>query len=184
MKSSIGNRITVSKLDKETVIKIDGTIEPWMNHALLGWLLMWTVMGVYVFYFIYSGNALEDKVFYFFITYLAFWAYFEIKAMYSWLFRVYGYELVKITPSEFFVKRSLFGYGKVKRFDRENIKELQKVEHNRKSVNAAFNKSFWVMGNEQIQFESIGKHHGFGMHLEEKDRNELLVLLRRVLKKK
>ena len=63
MKSSIGNRVTVSKKDKETIIKIDGTIEPWMNHALLGWLVMWTIMGGYVFYFIYSGSAVEEKVF-------------------------------------------------------------------------------------------------------------------------
>jgi len=184
MKSAIGNRITVSKMDKETIIRISGTIEPWMNHALLGWLVMWTAMGAYVAYYIFTGKAVTENMFYFFITYLAFWTYFEVKALYSWLFRMYGYELIKITSSHLFVKRTLFGYGKVKRFDRENIVDLKKVEVSRKSVNGAFNKSFWVMGNEQIQFESLGKVQGFGMHLEEKERNELLVYLRRVLKKK
>jgi len=184
MKSAIGNRITLSKKDKETIVKISGTIESWMNHALLGWVMMWTAMGLYVAYYIFTGKAVTENMFYFFITYLAFWAFFEIKAVYSWLFRVFGYELIKITPTYVFVKRSLFGFGKSGRYDRENIKELKKVEISRKSVNGAFNKSFWVMGNEQIQFESLGKTHGFGMHLEEADRNELLVFLRRVMKKK
>ena len=184
MKSAIGNRITVSKKDKETIIKISGTIEPWMNHALLGWLVMWTIMGAYVVYYVITGKTEGENMFYFFLTYLAFWGYFEIKAFYSWMFRAYGYELVKITPSEIFVKRSLFGYGKSKRYDRENVKDFRKVETSRKSVNAAFNKSFWVMGNEQIEFDSLGQAYGFGMHLEEKERNELLVFLRRLLKKK
>lgn len=184
MKSVIGNRITISKQEKETIIKISGTIEPWMNNALLGWLVLWTVIGSYVVYYVFTGKTQGENMFYYFITYLAFWGYFEFKALYSWLFRVYGYELIKITGSEIFVKRSLLGYGKVKRFDRENVTDFRKVVTNRKSVNAGFNKSFWVMGNEQIEFDSLGQLYGFGMHLEEKDRNELLVFLRRVLKKK
>jgi len=183
MKNSIGDRITLSKKEKEFIIKISGTIEPWMNHALLGWLIMWTIMGGYVVYVVFSGQAVNERL-WFFVTYLAFWLYFEVKALYSWLFRAYGYELIKITPTEMFVKRALFGYGKVNRYDRENIKELRKVENNRKSISEGFNKSFWVMGNEQLIFDCFGKQIGLGMHLEEKDRSELLIELRRFLKRK
>lgn len=182
MRLTIGDRITVSKQEKEYIIKIMGQIEPWMNHALLGWVLMWTAIGAYVLYFLFSGKANSDQVF-FFYAYIAFWAYFEIKAIHSWLFRSYGFELIKITPNEMYVKRSIFSYGKVKRYVRENIKDLKKVEADRKSINGAFNKSFWVMGNEKIQFHYIGKEVGIGMHLEDKERNELVMQLRKILKR-
>ena len=183
MKLSIGERITVSRQDKETIIMIDGTIESWMNHALLGWVVMWTAIGFYVAYFLYSGKAEEGQIF-FFLTYLMFWLYFEAKAIYSWLFRVKGFELIKITPDAWYIKRSVFSFGKVVRYVKENVKDLRKVESDRKSVVSGFNKSFWVVGNEQLAFNYIGKNIGIGMHLTEKDRSELLVFLRKVMKKK
>lgn len=183
MKLSIGQRVTISKQDNETIIKINGEIEPWMNHALMGWVFMWTLLGAYMLYYILSGKAVGDSLF-FFVTYLIFWLYFELKAVYSMLFRMYGYELVKLNKDELYIKRAVFSYGKVNRYDRENIKNLRKVEHDRKSINGAFNKSFWVVGNEQIVFDFMGSQVGIGMHLEEKDRNELLVQMRRFLKRK
>ena len=183
MKKSIGNRITISQQEKETIIRIDGTIEGWMNHALLGWLVMWTIVGGYVAYFAFWGGAEEDQKF-FFITYLLFWFYFEVKAFYSWIFRVSGFELIKITPDAWYIKRSVLSFGKVTRYVKENVKELNRVENDRKSVTSAFNKSFWVMGNERISFDYIGKKVGVGMHLVDKDRDALLMFLRKVSKRK
>lgn len=183
MKQSIGDRITISKQDSETIIRIDGTVESWMNHALLGWVVMWSFTGLYVIHYLYSGKADSDQVF-FFITYLAFWGYFEFKAVYSWLFRVRGYELIKINSEALFIKRGVFSFGKVHRYVRENIKDLAKVEMEKNSLNAVYNKSFWVMGNEQIVFRYIGKNIGIGMHLTEKDTAALLMMIRKTLKKK
>lgn len=182
MKRSIGDRITISKQEKETIIKIDGTVEGWMNHALLGWIFMWSVIGFYVAYFVFSGKAEEEQRF-FLYTYLMFWVYFEIKAVYSWLFRVWGYELIRVTPSGMYIKKAVFSFGKVVRYVRENIKNLRKVETDRKSIVGAFNKSFWVIGNQQLVFDYIGKNVGLGMHLTPKDRDELLVFLRQQMKR-
>lgn len=183
MKQSIGERITISKKDSETIIRIDGTVESWMNHALLGWVTLWTLTGLYVIYYLNSGKAQQDQVF-FFITYLAFWAYFEYKAVYSWLFRVKGYELIKINPDALYIKRAVFSFGKVNRYVRENVKDVNKVEMDKKSVNAVYNKSFWVMGNERLMFKYIGKNVGFGMHLNDKDTGALLTFVRKTLKRK
>ncbi|MGB0390776.1 MAG: hypothetical protein ACPGRC_06380 [Salibacteraceae bacterium] len=183
MKQSIGERITWSKKDSETIIRIDGTVESWMNHALFGWVVMWTFTGLYVVYYLYSGKA-DSSQFFFFITYLTFWGYFEYKALYSWLFRVKGYELIKINPDAIYIKRAVFSFGKVHRYVRDNVKDLSKVEMEKKSLNAVYNKSFWVMGNEQIMFRYIGKNIGFGMHLNEKDTSALLMFTRKVLKRK
>ena len=183
MKQAIGDRITTSKKDQETIVKIDGTVEPWMNHALLGWVVLWSMTGFYVMYFIYSGKAQGDQ-FFFFLTYLTFWVFFEYKAVYSWLFRVRGYELIRITSDAIYIKRAVFSFGKVQRYVRENIKDLRKVPQGEKSFNAVYNKSFWVMGNEQLVFDYIGKNVGIGMHLNEKETASLLMFLRKTLKRK
>jgi hypothetical protein len=183
MKLSIGDRITISKKDQETIIKILGKTEVWMNHALLGWLLMWTVIGVYVIYYILSSDPSTEQMF-FFITYVIFWIYFEIKVIYSWLFKSYGFELIKITPNEWYVKRSVFSYGKVRRYVKENIKDIRMVKTERKSINDSLNKSFWIVGNEQIAFDYIGKNIGIGIHLTPKEQSELLMQLRKIMKKK
>lgn len=183
MKQEIGERVSVSKKDAETIVRIDGTVEGWMNHALLGWVVMWSITGLFVIRFLYSGKA-EASQFYFLITYLAFWAYFEYKAIYSWLFRVKGYELVKITPDAVYIKRAVFNFGKVQRYVRENVKDMEKVDQDSKSLNAVYNKSFWVMGNEKIMFKYIGKNIGFGMHLTDKETSALLSLMRKTLKRR
>ena len=183
MKQSIGERITVSKQDSETIIRIDGTVEKWMNHALMGWVFMWSMIGLYVMYFLYSGKAQSEQLF-FFITYLVFWAFFEYKAIYSLLFRLKGYELIKISSDSVYIKRGVFSFGKVQRYVRDNVKELKKVEDDKKSLSSVYNKSFWVMGNEKLMFQYIGKNVGIGMHLTEKDASTLLMFIRKTLKKK
>ncbi|MFT4755305.1 MAG: hypothetical protein ACI85Q_002874 [Salibacteraceae bacterium] len=183
MKQSIGQRITISKKESETIIRINGTVEGWMNHALLGWVFLWSMTGLYVIYFLFSGKAQDDQYF-FFITYLTFWSFFEYKAVYSWLFRVKGYELIKVLPDAVYIKRGVFSFGKMKRYVRENIKDLKKVSQENNSLSSVYNKSFWVMGNEQIMFNYIGENVGFGMHLTQKDTSALLLLVRKMLKKK
>jgi hypothetical protein len=182
MKKSIGNRITISAQNQETIVRIDGTVESWMNHALLGWVIMWTLIGAYVANFVFFGDSEEDQ-FYFFLTYLAFWGYFEMKAVYSWLYRVKGYELIRIAQDGWYIKRAVFSFGKVSRYVKENIKDLEKVSGESKSITTAFNKSFWVMGNEQLKFEYFGKNVGIGMHLVAKDRDALYTFLRKELKR-
>ena len=100
------------------------------------------------------------------------------------MFRVNGYELIKILPDAVYIKRGVFSFGKMKRFVRDNVKDLKKVEQEDKSLSAVYNKSFWVMGNEQLMFHYIGNNIGFGMHLSEKDSSALLQFIRKVLKRK
>ncbi len=183
MKQSIGERITVSKKDAETIIRIDGTVESWMNHALFGWVIMWSLTGLYVVYFLSAGQVKGEQLF-FFLTYLTFWGYFEYKSIYSWLFRVRGYELIKIAPDAIYIKKAVFSFGKVQRYVRENINEMRKLDQYDRSLAAVYNKSFWVVGNEQIVFQYLSKNVGMGMHLNDKDAQALLTLVRKTLKKK
>jgi hypothetical protein len=143
---------------------------------------MWTLAGAYVFYYLIAGNAVGEQ-FWFFVTYLVFWGYFEYKALHSFLYHKYGFELMKITPTEILIKHDIFGFGKTRTYQRGNVKDWERVEHSRKSYSAAFNKSFWVVGNQQLQFPYLGKQVPFGMHLTEQERDKLLVNLRKEMKR-
>lgn len=178
MRLAIQDRITVSRENKELIVKINGFLEGWMTMTLVFWLVMWSFAGFYVIYYLSTGKAVGQQ-FWFFITYLVFWGYFEYKALHSFLYHKYGFELMKITPTEVYIKQDIFGFGKTRKYLRENISEWEKVIHDRKSYSAAFNKSYWVVGNQQLQFMYLGKPVTLGIHLTEKERDKLLVTLRK-----
>ena len=183
MRRSIGDKITVSKTDKELIVKIPGTIEKWMENALLGWVIMWTIMGLYVFYYV-SYYELEREPRIFFIVYLAFWAYFEYKSVVSWLFKKYGFELIRVDNEFLYHKVDILGKGKLKRFLLDNVKGMHVNEELDKSMSSVYNKSFWVMGNERIAFQHIDKEAVLGMHLKTNEAKEIVNLINKRIKKR
>jgi hypothetical protein len=181
MKKEIGDNISISKEDEEVLIKIINPLEGWQEMALLGWLVLWTSLGIYVTFYLFNAG-LERDAYIFFIVYLSFWGYFEYKALHGYLFKKFGYELIKINKEKLLYKRSLFKRGKIKNYLRKNIKGFRLFEPSKKSFAAAYNKTFWTVGNEQIEFDYLGGKVSFGMHLEEKDARQLTVFLNRQLK--
>lgn len=182
MKKTIGDKITASVEQKELIIKIPGTMPKWMEHALLSWIILWGIMGVYVFYYVLTSDLPEKNVF-FFSAYLAFWAYFFWKSLYAYLFKKFGFELIAFDKDFLHYKRSIFSYGKVKKYKTSNIREFIKTEHDPKSFGQAYQKSFWVIGNERIQFQFLEKRIGLGMHLNEQETKSVKQLLNQHLKK-
>jgi len=182
MRQAIGNRITMSKRDGELIVKITSRMEGWQEMALLGWLVVWTSMGIYVLYYLlFAGLAREQQ--FFFLTYLAFWGWFEYKVLYAYLFKRFGFELLRFRSGEFYLQRNLFGLGKVKRYLVENIQKFQKVEHSQKSFSASYNRSFWVVGNEQVHFRYLDQDIALGMHLSDEETSKLLNYLNQNFRK-
>lgn len=182
MQLSIGERISLSRIDKELIVKISGKMESWMTMTLVFWLVLWTAAGAYVCYYLLAGKTQGDQS-WFFVTYLVFWGYFEYKALHSFLYHQFGFEIMKVTPSEVLIKQDILGFGRTRKYVRENIGEWERVTHDRKSYSAAFSKSYWVVGNQQLQFLYLGKMIGFGMHLSPEDRDKLLMSLRKEWKR-
>lgn len=182
MRQTIGERISISREKKELIVKVNGHLEGWMTMTLVFWIVMWSCAGAYVFYYVIQGKAVGEQ-FWFFITYLFFWGYFEYKGIHSYLYHKFGFEIMKMTPTEMYIKQDVFGFGKTRKYNRENVQEWERVEHDRKSYSAAFSKSYWVVGNQQLQFMYLGKPITFGMHLSEQERDKLLVSLRKESKR-
>lgn len=183
MKREIGQNISISKKEGETVIKIHSPLESWQEISLLVWIGLWTVLGVGIVYYMLTGKFGSDQNV-FFMVYLAFWLYFEIQALRSFLFKKFGYELVKINNSKLLYKRNLFGTGKIRHYTLKNISRFKSVEHSKKSFSAAYSKSFWTLANERIMFEYLDSKGLLGMHLDNTDADRLLRFLNSELKRK
>ncbi len=183
MKKEIGNHITVSKQEGETVIKIHSPLENWQEVSLLVWLGLWTVLGAGIFYYLVTGKLGSDQNI-FFVVYLAFWLYFEFHGLRSFLYKKFGYELLKINNSKLLYKKNLWGTGKIRHYTLKNITRFKPVEHNQKSFSAAYSKSFWTVANERIMFDYLDTKGLLGMHLNDRDTNQLLRFLNSELKRK
>lgn len=183
MRKEISENISISKQDSETVIKIHSPLENWQEAVLLAWLVLWTVLGTGILYYLLSGKFGSDQTI-FFIVYLAFWLYFEFHGLRSFLYKKYGYELVKINNSKLLYKRNLFGTGKIRHYTLKNISRFQMIEHAQKSFAAAYSKSFWTIANERIIFKYLDTKGLLGMHLDDKDARELLRFLNNEIKRR
>lgn len=183
MRRNIGDKITVSKDEKELIIKIPGSVESWMENALLGWVILWSIMGLYVLYYMMSNNlSNEEQVF--FAVYIAFWIYFEYKSVVAYMYKKIGYELIRIDGEFLYYRIVVFGKGKLKRFMLENIRNIHVAKDDAKSFASAYNKSFWVMGNERIIFQHLEKQAAFGMHLSPDEAKEIVQMVRKRIKSK
>lgn len=181
MRRSIGDKVTVSKDDKELIIKIPGSIEKWMENALLSWVIVWSLIGLYVTFYMFAYDLSKDEQV-FFAVYLAFWGYFEYKSVRAWMFKRFGFELIRLDGEFMYHKIDILGRGKLKRFMTENIKGLRVNDEEDKNFSYAYNKSFWILGNERIAFDYMGKKAVFGMHMDDKDAKEVVQLIRKRIK--
>ncbi len=182
MKKSIGNNTSVSTKDGETIIKVSGTLpEKWMENALLAYVILWSSLGAVVIYYASTGKFTADQQG-FFMAYLAFWAFFEYRSVYSYLYKKWGFELIKIREGHLYYRRYLFGMGKPQRYDLKNVTELGIIEHSKKSFAGVYNKSFWIVGNERVGFRHISKKVAFAMQVTDKEAKEVVRIIKQAKK--
>ena len=178
MKKSVGHNTTISKQNNETIIKVSGTLpEKWMEHALLAWVILWSSLGIIVSYYWIAGDFTSEQK-NFFMAYLAFWAFFEYRSVYSFLYKKVGYELIKLKDGHLYYRRYFLGLGKPQRYDLKNVSELGMIEHSRKSFAGAYNKSFWIVGNERVGFKHISKKVAIAMQVTDKEAKEIVRLIK------
>jgi hypothetical protein len=178
--SKIGERIDFRKDGKELYIEISGRIKRWQESVLFGWLVLWTLCGVYIAIFIFTDLSMDEKVF--LLVYLSFWAFFEYKAAQAWLWRKWGKERIKIVDGVLEIKNDIRGYGTVKRYFVQNIKEFGKINTDRKSFGAIYFNSFWMVGGETIGFKHLGQKVALGRQLKDDETMSLVRLMKKSLK--
>lgn len=171
----ISNRISFKDHKKEgyTTFIISPKVERWKESLLLGWLIIWTLIGTAIIYFLYNIDSLdvinpsysnkERKLY--LILFFSFWLFFEYKVARVFLWRKKGFEYIKITKDEMIIKKSLGKYGKANTFLKQNIKDLDvtlKKDHGFAQVMTG---AFWDIGQETIVFNYLHKKIAFGRQL-------------------
>ncbi len=181
-KQNIGERITYTVDAGNLEVKISGKIPKWQETLLFVWVLAWSLCGLFIVQYLFGDWPQDQKVF--LLVYFAFWAYFEYKAIHSYLWRKFGFESIQVVQGELFLKNDLLGKGKRTKYFTQNIKEFGWITADKKSFGRVYFSSFWMVGGETIGFSHLGKKVAFGMQLEEREAARLIGVMRKYFKKK
>lgn len=176
----IGKRISIMRKDNELSIVVLSLGNRMKNVFLAGWLFLWTLSGLIVFFQILFLTDSNSKVA--IIVWMGFWAYFEYKIFNAFLWRKSGKEKIKIHDNKLFYKRDVSGRGKIKIFETDFIKDLRVIESKENSFFENLSNSYWVIAGEKLAFDYYGKEIELGIQLDEPDAKALLKVLKKEMK--
>lgn len=165
----IGERISYrDHKNPYTTLVITPERTAWKDALMLAWLLMFSFIGVYILYELFTVNHLKNEKIAL-VTFFSFWVYFEWKVLKAFLWLRFGKENIRVDPEYVWVKKSIGKYGKAKNYLIENVKNISARTPSEKSFSYQFESSYWVVGGERVLFEYLGRSVHFGRKLDEQD---------------
>ncbi|HVA98159.1 MAG TPA: hypothetical protein VNG53_04630 [Bacteroidia bacterium] len=176
----IGKRIFIEKSENNLHIEILASTDILKRNLLLGWLLIWTVLGVIMVSQYFALKDPNQKTFV--IVYMAFWLYYEYKVGKTLRWRTSGKEVIDIKNGVFTMQKLISGKGKEETFDIKDIGELHLFEGREKGFFKSLNNSYWVIGFGTIAFDYDGSEIKFGLQLEEDEAKQLMKQVKYFLK--
>lgn len=180
MMNTIGDRVSYKNHGDYTTVIVSSKIDKWKETLLLTWILGWTVCGVgFIYYLFWGGFPKEERLALMAMT--AFWLFFEVRIVKTFLWRKFGMEFIKIDKDLMTIKSSINKYGKAIPYQLGRVKEVKALDQNPKAFNKVMNDSFWVMGQGSINFVYDGKDVRLGMQLEKNEADQLAKLLRKLV---
>lgn len=172
----IGNRISVVEDKGKTTIVIRPENKIWIKSLMGSWTAMWCTIGATVVwsYFMFELTKQEKIAVFVFMT---FWAYYAVRVTRTFLWIIWGKELIKINEASFLYKKSIKNYGKAVPYYLENIQKIAVNFPETNSLQWAWESSPWIQGGERLEFEYKGKIIRFARKLNEKDSKLLFSLV-------
>lgn len=164
----IGERISFVDDKTKTTIVIEPEKNFWINGLMGAWLAMWYVIGGVVCWSFFTLDLKKQESI-ILVVFISFWIYYAVKVTRSFLWLMYGKELIKIDETSFHFKKSIKSFGKSTPFYFENIKNLSLRIPEKNSIQSVWESSPWVNGGERLIFDYFGKEISFGRKLNEKD---------------
>lgn len=178
----IGKRISfVEDKDKSTFV-IYPERKPIVLAMIGAWFAMWLTIGGVTFW-AWNTFELTQQEEIIVVIFLIFWAYYAQRVGRTFLWFMYGKEMLKINEAHFSIKRSIRGYGKAHQYFVDNIKKMSLHQPKEQSIQSAWEKSPWIVGGERIFFEYMGKQTKVGRKLDEKDAKLLFQMLTKRIEK-
>jgi hypothetical protein len=175
----VTNRLHISTDSDGAAITINGKLEPWKTVVLVLWLAAWLCVGAAVIMEFVRITEREMKLL--LVVFLVFWAYYLWKVGQVCIYRIQGYEEIRIAQGEVLVTRNILGSGKPKRYFIDNIAGLKHIVIPEKSWAASYENLWWVLGGERVGFNYQDKFVRFGMQLSEQETQELIRFLKKYM---
>jgi len=164
----IGNRISFDESKARTTIVIEPQRNSIVNALMGAWLAMWYVIGVVIL--LYSlDHIYTEKEQIILWVFSVFWVYYAFRVTKSYLWLMFGKELIKIDEVGMHYKRSIRKFGKSTLYLFGNIQDLQFEVPEEGSIQRVWESSPWINGGERFTFIYFGKIVKFGRKLEQKD---------------
>ncbi|MDX9750949.1 MAG: hypothetical protein RBT71_07705 [Flavobacteriales bacterium] len=178
----LSERVSVDRGEERTSVVIGARLPKWREAMLVTWALAWTACGIYVVY-ARSGLPPGDPLRQYLLIFLAFWAYFLLRAVKAVLWRLKGFELWRIKEGQVTIKDSILGFGTARTYFVENIQRLGLLRIDPTSWKWQLNNSDWVIGGERLGFDHLGRKVVFGKGLTDEEAAALLKLLQQELRR-
>jgi hypothetical protein len=177
---AFSSRVHVKDEPELLQIIISGRIPSWQFTLLSGWLLAWTVAGIFVLIELFSKNSpAEQRTF--MMVWLAFWAWFEYRILSAWLWRRSGREVVSFGKETSTVLFEVNGRGMERKHETARIHQLMSLEAKKGLFSKNFYSSFWVVGGETIGYKCNGAEIAFGRQLSDTEATALIKIIRHKL---
>ncbi|NBU92020.1 MAG: hypothetical protein EBS17_04170 [Flavobacteriia bacterium] len=177
--TEIGDRISFVDHGTKTTIVILPKKQAWAIAAMGAWLAMWLTIGFTCIWALFV-LLLKDQEKIILWVFLTFWLYYAFRVARSFLWLLWGQEMLKIDELGMHLKKSIKKYGKSIPYYYENIKGLTYIVPEERSFQSVWESSPWIQGDDRFSFEYFGKLIKFGKKLTEKEAR----LLSQVIEKK
>ena len=181
-KGNIGARVTYEWQDRGTeaeqlqVSITQGTTAS--NMAMLSvWMVLWLGLEAAVLYFWLQGSS-EGNAAVGYAIYSAFWAFFAFRIGKVLIWRMRGREVITVDRRGISIALVFGQRGLPDFFAHGAYKGLSRIEENPTQILRTFEKAFWSMGGETLQFSGGKRTMVFGKQLSDRDADGLLRLMR------
>jgi len=181
-KGNIGARVTYEWQDRGTeaeqlqVSITQGTTAS--NMAMLSvWMVLWLGLEAAVLYFWLQGSS-EGNAAVGYAIYSAFWAFFAFRIGKVLIWRMRGREVITVDRRGISIALVFGQRGLPDFFAHGAYKGLSRIEENPTQILRTFEKAFWSMGGETLQFSGGKRTMVFGTQLSDRDAEGLLRLMR------
>lgn len=176
----ISERVSLEHRPDGVSVVITARLPRVQEALLVTWFAAWCVIGGFYGYETFHLPAGDKRSFY--LLFMLGWAWIAFRIGRVVLWRLKGFELLRIKAGVFTIKNSILGYGRARDHFVENIKQFGLVEVDEASWRWQLNDSFWVMGAERLGFTHVEKKVIFGKGLDKEEAQRIAVVLERALK--
>ena len=115
------------------------------------WLCGWLFGEVMVSGALFGDKSLAWPVRIFLIAWLSMWTWGGLSAIYTWLWQVKGCEVVTASSAFLSIRREIFGYGRIKKYDVAEIRNLRESPYRRRNSGEVAWLAFFY-GSKTIRF--------------------------------